>query len=617
MRIVLRVIFFSMVVLQLKASDKGIDSLLSRARSVMYVSVDSMMFFADQAMLQYNSVETDGDLLARILNVKGSAYLMRGDIDSAQLYYFQGLDNVGSDQSVKADILKVLGISFSMKRDYSQALKSLIASAEIFERLKDISNLAKVYNNLGIVFRASNNDTSSIHYLRKASQINRSLDNLENLLGNYINLADAYRNTIDSCFFYADKGYTLAESLEDAHGLAKSSELLSGVYRDKQEYSKALWYTELGYNIYLKIGDFGSLANIVFRKASILSKQGQHDQSIRVMQSFKKDYPRYYQNLSMEFSYLLFENNKALGKYESALENLEAFMTENKEALGRDKANAVVEIQTKYETEKKEQQISNLEKENEIQTLRLSQQRILIFTSIVILTLIIFSGYLFYQKRLLREKEKATLHKQQLLRSQMNPHFIFNALTSIRGFLFEKHDLKEAVAYLGKFAKLMRLVLEHSSRESVTLKEEIEALEIYMEIQKMRFNNGFDYTLNIDPTIELEQTKVPPLLAQPFIENAIEHGFKNIPYEGKVEFSCKSEGDFIRFSIVDNGIGIDHVSAEKRHESKALSIFKERIGILAKSLKLRLSFIIKDLGSTSSTTGTKIEYTLPANWKHA
>lgn len=606
-----------MIVLELKASDNEIDSLLAKAKSMMYVSVDSMMFFADKAMLQYNSVESDGDLLARILNVKGSAYLMRGDIDSAQLYYFQGLDNVVSDESIKADILKVLGISFSMKRDYTQALKSLIASAEIFERLKDISNLAKVYNNLGIVFRASNNDTSSIHYLRKASLINRSLNNLENLLGNYINLADAYRNTVDSCFFYADKGYTLAESLEDDHGLAKSSELLSGVYRDKQEYSKALWYTELGYNIYLKIGDFGSLANIVFRKASILSKQRQHVQSIEVIQSFMEDYPRFYQNLSMEFSYLLFENNKALRKYENALGNLEVFMTENKEALGRDKANAVVEIQTKYETEKKEQQISNLEKENEIQVLRLSQQRTLIFTSIVILSLLILSVYLFYQKRLLREKERTTLHKQQLLRSQMNPHFIFNALTSIRGFLFEKHDLKEAVGYLGKFAKLMRLVLEHSSRESVTLKEEIEALEIYMEIQKMRFNNGFNYKLSIDPAIDTDRVKVPPLLAQPFMENAIEHGFKNIPYEGIVEFSCKSEGDLIRFSIIDNGIGIDHVAEKKAHGSRALKIFKERIGMLAKSLKLRLSFIIKDLGNSSEISGTHIEYTLPANWKHA
>ena len=104
---------------------------------------------------------------------------------------------------------------------------------------------------------------------------------------------------------------------------------------------------------------------------------------------------------------------------------------------------------------------------------------------------------LYYQKRLIKQKEQTSIHKQQLLRSQLNPHFIFNSLSSIRGFLFSGGDTKPAISYLGKFAKLMRMVLDLSSKEWVSLADELKALEMYLEIQKIRFKHSFEFNISL------------------------------------------------------------------------------------------------------------------------
>jgi len=163
----------------------------------------------------------------------------------------------------------------------------------------------------------------------------------------------------------------------------------------------------------------------------------------------------------------------------------------------------------------------------------------------------------------------------------------------------------------------MRMVLDHCSKEWVTLKEELDALSLYLETQKMRFQDSFYYTLQIDETLDVEQIMVLPLLAQPFIENAVEHGFKSIDYPGKLNLNCLMEGEVIRFSIIDNETGIDHLKQHSKHESKAHKIFKERIGILSHLRKMKLFYLIEDLGKTGSKRGTKVEYTIPIQWDYA
>ena len=220
------------------------------------------------------------------------------------------------------------------------------------------------------------------------------------------------------------------------------------------------------------------------------------------------------------------------------------------------------------------------------------------------------------EKKML-EQNRFLILEQKLLRSQMNPHFIFNSLSSIQSFIFENNPVV-AGSYLSRFANLIRSILYNSREEYISLEKEIQTLRNYLDLQQLRFNNNFDYELYTDPDIELETIKIPPMLAQPFIENAIEHGLKDLDRRGQLKVSFTFHDGFIRIMIEDNGIGIEEAmrlksETQKEHKSLATIITKERIEILNKGRKNRkYSMLIADQSTTENTkVGTRIELLIP------
>jgi LytS/YehU family sensor histidine kinase len=145
----------------------------------------------------------------------------------------------------------------------------------------------------------------------------------------------------------------------------------------------------------------------------------------------------------------------------------------------------------------------------------------------------------------------------------------------------------------------------------VTLEEELKALQLYLEIQQTRFAQKFVFEIDIEKGLDLVEVYVPPLLAQPFIENAIEHGFKNVETGGRVQISCSSQDGKLLFRIQDNGIGIEHLSGPKDHDSKAIQIFRDRLELLSRKLKTKLAFTVEDLSSKGNGSGTLVVYQLP------
>ena len=200
---------------------------------------------------------------------------------------------------------------------------------------------------------------------------------------------------------------------------------------------------------------------------------------------------------------------------------------------------------------------------------------------IVVLAIMVF----LYTQRIKSYKlrEKHMQLEQKMLRSQMNPHFVFNALIAIQSFIL-KNNPREAGRYLSKFAKLMRLFLQNTRHEYIPLSNELETLVFYMELQQLRFSDSFEFKINIIDEIDPEQVQIPPMMAQPFIENAIEHGFKGIGYKGLIEIDYSFIGDSLLISIKDNGKGIDKALKEsdsKKHDSLATTITQERLTIFS------------------------------------
>lgn len=202
--------------------------------------------------------------------------------------------------------------------------------------------------------------------------------------------------------------------------------------------------------------------------------------------------------------------------------------------------------------------------------------------------------------------------EQKALQLQMNPHFIFNSLNSIQSFVLQ-NDTDKAINYLAKFSQLMRLILANSRESYISLKDELTALEYYMDIEKLRFDNKFDYEIKIHPGIDEEFVDIPPMLLQPYIENAIIHGLINSPKKGLIKIEFRIIDDKIRCIIEDNGIGRDKSEMIKREmgfnrKSRGLMITKERLDLLSRQEKDKFSVKISDLKDRSGDPkGTRVE----------
>ncbi|MDD3077493.1 MAG: two-component regulator propeller domain-containing protein [Paludibacter sp.] len=227
--------------------------------------------------------------------------------------------------------------------------------------------------------------------------------------------------------------------------------------------------------------------------------------------------------------------------------------------------------------------------------------------------IVAFVLYFIYLQQINRYKlrERNLMIEQKLLLSQMNPHFVFNALNAIQSFIF-KSETKDAVKYLSKFAKLMRLNLQNTRHEFVLLSQEIEVLEYYMELQRLRFDNKFIYKIVLDDAVDDDNIMIPPMLTQPFIENVIEHGFKNIDYEGKIQLSYNIKLDGLEIVIQDNGVGINNSVKNENHKSLATIIIKERLAFLSKKYKSKYELSMTDLSELDShQTGTIVQFKVP------
>lgn len=225
------------------------------------------------------------------------------------------------------------------------------------------------------------------------------------------------------------------------------------------------------------------------------------------------------------------------------------------------------------------------------------------------------------KKQRLDYERKVEMSKIELkaLRSQMNPHFIFNSLNSIQHYIFNSKT-DEAIKYLSKFARLVRIILNNSNKPTVTVGEDLEALKLYLELEQMRFEDKFDYEIIIDASVDTDYDIMPPLLTQPYVENAILHGLNPKPDKGKLTIAFTSKNNFLICTITDNGIGREKSAEIKRtmpiskHKSLGMQITEDRLKILNDMNNSKLSVNITNLkDGNGNSLGTRVELYIPVN----
>ncbi len=316
----------------------------------------------------------------------------------------------------------------------------------------------------------------------------------------------------------------------------------------------------------------------------------------------------------------LSEAYKASGDFEKALKAYEEYTKSVEELYIKKEQQITQSARFSKKIAENQNRITSLESDRELSESKYQlneeqnkRQKLIIYSLIGGLALLLFIAYLMY-KYIKQQRLANNLLALKSLRSQMNPHFIFNALNSVNSFI-ATNDERTANKYLSDFSQLMRAVLENSEEDFIPLEKEIELLELYTKLEHFRFQDKFDYNISVDENIDVNEFQIPPMLLQPYIENAVWHGLRYKEEKGKLDIAItKKSKDEIVITIADDGIGREKSKAlktenQQKQNSKGMGNIKKRVSILNEMYKDKVDVFIDDY-QAEGDTGTKVVVTL-------
>ncbi len=468
-----------------------------------------------------------------------------------------------------------IGTFYLSMGDVEKALKIHLTCLDICREMKANMEIASLLVDIGTDYRELNQPAKAISYYLESGQYVAELgqSHYSAQILNSVGAGYELAGNLDSACWYYTQSYEMSKAIHFSLGMASTQSLLAENSRMRGHFA-------------------------------IAKKQALEALALIRSLKFTKQLPAI--AMTLKKIYLHERNYKeALKAYELYISIRDSVSSEKMRKQASDKEFA-------HAFEKKEQENKLLAQQNQIQTLQLKKNKSLMFGMGATLLLAVAIAYFLIRQGKLNARQQKMQLEQKLLRSQMNPHFIFNSLQAIQNYILN-HEAKEAVKYLSAFASLTRNVLENSRVEYIPLKKEIALLENYMQLQKLRFGNRFGYAINVDSQIDTEQAAVPPMLAQPFIENAIKHGMHDIESGGHIEVAYHQHGSTLQMVITDNGYGMQqNVHAGAGHQSLAMEITRERINLMNKNERRKATFHISDAFPThAGRRGVKISFSLP------
>jgi LytS/YehU family sensor histidine kinase len=312
-----------------------------------------------------------------------------------------------------------------------------------------------------------------------------------------------------------------------------------------------------------------------------------------------------------------------LGQINESLKHFKLYAVAKDTLQSQQNVRQLVQTEMNEEFDKKQLLLQKEQERKEIVfEEQIKRHRLQIIFSILVLILVFGIVFLINNRRQLKknltlQKELAE-YEQKALHLQMNPHFVFNCLGSISSFIVQ-NGTDSAIKYLAKFSKLMRLTLEYSKEALIPIDKEIESLQNYLELEQLRFNQVFDFTISKSKDIE-DDLALPPLLLQPFVENAIIHGLIPKQEKGKIAISFDLENDRLLCTIIDNGVGLEASQKLKEqsvsiHKSMALDITKKRLEMMESTTQKQSFLTIEEVKDADEiVAGTKVVLHLPVQY---
>ena len=471
---------------------------------------------------------------------------------------------------------------------------------------KDSAGMIDTYNHLGSVYTRLGIENKAINYFNlaeglatsneDANSLNQSLDNLSGFYRNQNDVSNELKTRKRALSYNSSKGYTQQ---------AQTSNFQIGeLYLLQNQCAAAIPYLKNSINLAEEIG-------ILKVQGDLFQKENKDE--IKVLQTKEQAYEA------------LADAYEGLGKYDSALtvykkskiiadsvQNLKIKVLQDSQQL----AEQLIARNEKINDLIREQELRAIKDktERDAQNAKLKQQQIIIYSLLGGLLLLLVSGFFIFRSYQGRRKANQLLMLKSL-RSQMNPHFIFNSLNSINSFI-ARHDERAANKYLSEFSRLMRTVLENSQEDFVPLATEVDVIRRYLNLEHFRFDDKFDFEFKIDPAIPIESIEIPPMLVQPYIENAIWHGLRYKEEKGFLKVGFNQLDGVLQVLIEDNGIGrLRSQELKTKHQQKQSSTglrnTAERLSIINSLYQKELTVAITDLYPDQKETGTHVEIRIP------
>ncbi len=597
----------------------------------------------------------------------GIIYSEHGDYAAAVKQFNQCLDvyvSLGDKRGI-ASSYNDLGVAYKSQGLYSISIDYYIRCLKTWDEVGEKKWMAGTLNNIGNLYLAQDDHSNAEAYMRRSLKIRREINDelgvtnsLNSLGGIRIEQADsaleAGNNDLRLAKFASAEDFFI-NALDKAEEIGSKSEMalamngLGAVYEGTMSFDKANSYYTQSLALRQDMGKKSGISSCLKNLSSLYKAEADHaikeKNFARARALYKKAIAKgeeakelshsiSNQQVKMSSALLLSDCYNALGLHKKALQNHQLYVKSREELMSEENQRETIRQEYRYAYDQQAltdslnllvERQNMAEREEAISAELMSKMKWLRVLIVILLgTVLLILVYRLNEKRKkLAVKAEASALKLQTvesemkaLRSQMNPHFIFNALQSIQTFLIHKKT-EDAEAYLLKFSKLMRTVLENSMHEEVPIEQDKKALELYMQLESIRLKHPFTFSIFVDDAVDEESDFIPPLILQPLVENAIWHGIQHKDGPGHISIHIAKHNEDLVCTVEDDGVGRKASGAISAHasiskESLGMKITEDRLRARSELTNGEGHFKVIDLeNTTGEAVGTKVELIIP------
>lgn len=526
--------------------------------------------------------------------------------------YYQKSLNVLKEIGQKdwtATCLYFMGQTYYDQGNYPASLDYLLQALQLSEQTNNKEDIATDLSFIGNIYTEVGDTANALNYYLQALKKNEELKNkfwiainMQDIAGIYnsqyqFNKALDYYNRVLKMM--GGNIYSTYMTYKDVGDVYKN-ELSTGVQNDSS-WEKAMEYYTKSATTARMIDDSLTLGSalsgigwLYLQRRNLKEADASLSKALSLLQDYNR--PEYLKDCYYNLSIL----DSMKGDWRNSLKYFRLYTTTSDSLFNKKKSRQMAQAQIRYETGKKQGEIEILNKDNELKSLRLEQQakNILLTIAICVLLLLIAGGFVYFRSKTIRRDALKQISEAKLasLKSLMDKHFIFSSLHSIDTFLINNNS-EAASDYLVKYSKLIRMILEMSNQAEVSLDEEISLCRSYLDLEKIRYNERFDYEFSIDPSISAQQTVFPSMLLQPLVENAVKHGIGSLASDkgGHIRIDVERQSEKLICVVTDNGkgLGFSNTTA-KVHRSYSGKGIIERVRVYNTLAKNKASFVLKD-----------------------